>query len=223
MNRNSYYPLYLDLDGRSVVVIGAGQVAWRKIAALLDYGARVRVIAPEAVPAIERMAREGALTWECRTYRPGDCSDAVLVFGATGIPEVDRAVFDEARDNRQPINVVDVPPLCSFIVPSIVRRGPLQIAISTSGAAPTVAKQIRRELSERYDDSWGDAVELLGAVRPLIRQRVVGDEARRRPLFEALAHAGLRERLVAGEHLTAEQVYDEVVLPLLHDEAGDSL
>jgi precorrin-2 dehydrogenase/sirohydrochlorin ferrochelatase len=220
---NPCYPLYLDLDDRSVVVIGAGVVAERKIVGVLRYGARVRVIAPQAVPAIEEMAGKGALVWERRPYRPGDLVDATLVFSATGVSEVDRAVFDEAQDNNQPINVVDVPTLCSFIVPSIVRRGLLQIAISTSGAAPTVAKQIRHELSERYDDSWGDVVELLGAVRPLIRQRVLGDEARRKPLFEALAHAELRERLVAGERLTPEQVYDEIVTPLLRDKGDDSL
>lgn len=214
------YPVFIDLVDKPVVVIGAGAVAARKVTTLLEYGARIRVVAPEAQGELVTFAKEGLIAWEQRTFIPGDLAGAFLVICAVGDADVNNLVYAEASGNNQLINVVDVPSLCNFIVPSIVKRGPLQIAISTSGAAPTVAKQLRRELEETYPEDWAGYVSLLGEVRSLVIENVPGEEACRKPLFEALAKAGLLERLRAGEKLHAPDVYREIVAPLLQDGAA---
>lgn len=216
----SRYPVFLDLTDKRSVVIGAGVVAERKIGTLLEYGAAVHVIAPQATECIEQWAADGSLTFERRAYAAGDCVDAFLVICAVGVREVDQQVYAEACAHETLVNVVDVPHLCNFIVPSIVKRGPLQIAISTSGAAPTVAKQIRRDLEQRYPQDWADYLILLGELRTLVIARVDGGEERRKPLFEAVSEAGILERMRAGEQLDAERIYSEIIIPLLDGGEG---
>ncbi len=204
----SYYPVFLDLTGRLAVVVGGGEVAERKARTLADYGADVVVIAPEATQTIRSMQIEGLVTIESREYVRGDLSGAAICVCATDSEEVNRAVWEEARGSGCLVNVVDVPELCDFIVPSIVRRGPLQIAISTGGAAPAVSKRLRRRLREDYGAEWGEYVSLLGEVRGLAFERIA-DEAERKSLFERIADSDVLDRLRAGEVLSAESVYQE--------------
>lgn len=211
--------LFVDLQDKPVVVVGAGTVAARKVRSMLEHGARVRVIAPQAVDAIRALADCGLVTWTRRCYEQGDLQGALLAIVATGDRDVDGAVYDEALGARVLVNVVDVPDLCTFIVPSVMRRGQLQVAVSTNGAAPSVAREIRRDLESLFPDWWGDYIDLLGEVRGLVKARVPGDSSLRAPLFEALGSARLGERLAAGEKLAAEAVYDEVIAPLLEDGA----
>ena len=216
------YPLFLDLRDKEVVVIGAGKVAERKIATLLEYGANIMVIAPTATETIESWNESGEILWVKRSYNPGDLTGAFLVVCAVGVPSVNENVFNEATANNALINVVDVPRMCNFIVPSVVRRGPLQIAISTSGAAPTVAKQIRCELEERYPEVWTDYMILLGQMRSFVIANVPGNEKRRKPIFEAICNSDIFERICRGESLNAEDMYRETVIPLLASEVkGD--
>ncbi|NTU89797.1 MAG: bifunctional precorrin-2 dehydrogenase/sirohydrochlorin ferrochelatase [Actinobacteria bacterium] len=217
------YPLFLDLMDREVVVVGAGKVAERKIATLLEYGANIMVIAPVATKAIEDWDKSGEILWVKRPYQENDLAGACMVICAVGIPSVNEDVFNEATANNTLINVVDVPRMCNFIVPSVVRRGPLQIAISTSGAAPTVAKQIRHDLEERYPDVWTDYMLLLGQIRSLVMANVPGSDMQRKPLFEAISNSDILERLRAGESLNARDMYNDIVIPLLASEAkGDT-
>lgn len=204
-----YYPVFLDLTGRLAVVVGGGAVAERKIATLLEYGPRVRVISPEVTPAVEEMAESGAIELERRGYVRGDLEGAFIVVCATSSEEVNRAVHAEAEERGSIVNVVDVPDLCSFIVPSIVRRGTLSVAISTGGAAPTVAKKLRKHVQEHLGPEWEAYVRLLGEVRVLVMERVPGGEEDRKPIFEALAASDLLERIRAGELPTAEELYAE--------------
>lgn len=206
-----YYPVYLDLHRRLAVLIGGGGVAERKAKTLIRYGADVVVIAPETTETINEMEAEGELTIERRGYVRGDLGGAFLAICATDSEEINRAVFAEAQERGCLVNVVDVPSLCSFIVPSIVSRGPLQFAISTGGAAPTVAKRIRRKLTEEYGPEWADYITLLGEVRALVMARVPGGEPVRKPIFERIADSDLLERLRAGEKPSAEDVYTEFV------------
>ena len=136
----AYYPVFLDLRNRPVVVVGGGRVAARKVAGLVEAGARVRVIAPRVIPPVraEAVVR--------RRYRKGDLRGAVLAFAATDDRTVNRAVALEARHRRIPVNVADSLEECTFLVPARVTRGPVQIAISTSGANPRLAKELRKKL-----------------------------------------------------------------------------
>lgn len=204
-----YYPVYLDLGGRLAVVVGGGAVATRKVRTLVDYGARVLVVAPEPVAEIEQLAAEDVIALERRGYVRGDLDDAFLVVCATDSEEVNRAVYVEAEQRGCLVNVVDVPELCNFIVPSIVRRGQLQLAISTGGAAPAVAKRLRRHVEEHVGEEWGPYIELLGKVRTLVIERIPGDEAVRKPIFEAIGASDLLDRIRAGERPSAEDVYAE--------------
>jgi precorrin-2 dehydrogenase/sirohydrochlorin ferrochelatase len=205
----AYYPVYLDLDGRLCVIVGGGSVAVRKARTLSGYGADVVVIAPEVSEELLELEADGLATIEQRGYVRGDLQNAFLAVCATDSEEVNRAVHAEAEERGCLVNVVDVPELCNFIVPSIVRRGGLQIAISTGGAAPTVAKRLRKRFQEEFGGEWADYVRLLGEVRLLVMERVPGGEAARRPVFERIADSDLLERLRAGEHPSAQDVFDE--------------
>lgn len=206
-----YYPVYLDLGDKLAVVVGGGAVAVRKVRTLAEYGARVTVISPEVDGGIEELASNGAVRIERRGYVRGDLEDALIVVCATDSEEVNRAVFAEAEQRGCLVNVVDVPELCNFIVPSIVRRGQLQLAISTGGAAPVVAKRMRRQLEEQIGEEWGPYIELLGEVRTLVMQRIPGGEAVRKPIFEAIGASDLLDRVRAGERPSAEDIYAEFV------------
>ena len=203
------YPLFIDIRAKRVVVIGGGEVAHRKIETLLHYGADIYVIALQANERVRELAQKGAITLEERAYTPGDLKGAALVICACGDAASEEEICAEAKQECCPINVVDVPERCGFIVPSIIQRGPLQIAISTSGAAPTEAKKIRKQLEAEFDESWAPYLDLMGEVRLLIKERIAGGEPDRRPYYEAASAAGWRERLAAGEVLDAEAAYAE--------------
>lgn len=209
------YPAFITLENQPVVVIGAGPVAARKVDSLLSYGAQVTVVAPQATDRVTQLASEGKVSWLARDYQPGDLEGARLAVCACGVPRVDALVHAEAHECNCLVNVVDVPDLCDFIVPAIVDRGPLQIAISTSGAAPTVARRIKREIADAYGSHWERYLLLLGELRGLVMARVPGGEDARRPLFEACAASDLETRVAAGEGITAEDAYERYIAPLV--------
>ncbi|WP_283171194.1 precorrin-2 dehydrogenase/sirohydrochlorin ferrochelatase family protein [Curtanaerobium respiraculi] len=205
------YPIFVDLNQRRVVVIGGGSVAERKIATLLEFGADVRVVSPEVTDPIARLAAEGGIELRKRVYEPGDLEGAFLAICTCGKPEEDARVHDEARRRNCLLNVADVPSECDFILPSFMSRGRLQIAVSTNGSACTEAKNIRRHLEEEYDESWEAYLDLLYEMRQLVKQRIEGQEEHRKPIFEAATRVGFRQRLAAGEDITAEDAYAEAV------------
>ncbi len=206
-----YYPVFLDLSGRLAVIVGGGCVAERKVVTLLEYGPRMRVVSPEVTPEIEALVASGAIELERRGYVRGDLEGAFIVVSATSSEEVNRAVHAEAEERGCLVNVVDVPELCSFIVPSIVRRGTLSVAISTGGAAPTVAKRLRKHVQEHLGEEWEPYMALLGEVRVLVMERVPGGEPVRKPIFECIANSDLLDRIRAGARPSAEDVYAEFV------------
>ncbi len=161
----AYYPVFLNLEGKFCVVIGGGRVAERKIKSLLECGAKVKVISPDITPGIEKLHEEAKILLEKRPYQRGDLEGAWLVIAATSDPEVQKEVFEEAEFRKIFCNVVDVPEKCSFIVPSVVRRGELCLAISTSGASPALARRIRERLEREFDSSWEAHVKLMKHIR----------------------------------------------------------
>ncbi len=182
-----YFAAFLDLRGRRCLVVGGGAVGERKVQGLLRSGADVTVVSPRLTPDLAALARVGLITHRPRPFRRADVRGARLVIAATGAPSVDAAVAAEARRRRALVNVVDRPAECDVILPSVLRRGPLQIAVSTGGRSPALAREIRRRLERVIGPEYAALVERVGAAR---------DRAR------ALA-ADPRARLAAGERVVA--------------------
>src|SRR3954465_15074130 len=160
-----FYMAAIKLKGRRCVVVGGGDVGLEKVEGLLLCGADVEVIAPEAVSELARYAAEGSITWERREFHDGDLDDAFMVIAATDDSDVNIAVFEDAERRAMLVNVVDVPPLCNFILPAIVRSGPLAIAISTAGASPALAKRMKREIEGQFGEPNARLAVLLNEVR----------------------------------------------------------
>lgn len=181
------FPAFIKLAGRRCIIIGAGSVAASKITTLLDCGAQVTVVAPNAIDAVEQLARTRKIRWLPRKFAANDLARAFLVIAATSDPAVNRAIFLEAEVRGILCNSVDDPPNCDFYFPAIVRRGPLQIAISTSGESPALAQRIRHEIEENLADSASKWVEKLGETRREILASVPPSDDRKK-LLHRLAH-----------------------------------
>jgi len=157
--------MFLKLSGRLCLVVGAGRVAEPKIESLVRCGARVRVVAPSATAAIRQSTQAGEIEWLERTFEPGDLDGAFLVVAATSSPGLHELIFRQAQQAGVLCNAVDQPNLCDFYYPAVVRRGPLQIAISTSGNSPSLARRIREELERQFGASYGPWIREIGKVR----------------------------------------------------------
>ena len=168
----NYFPAFLDLRGRLAVVVGGGEVAFRKVEALLASGARVRVIAPQLHRGIELLEGRGQVEVNRREYHHGDLAGAMLAVAASSDPEVNREVWQEASESNLLVNVVDVPELCNFIVPSVIKRDELTLAISTGGLSPALAKRMRQKLEEVLVPEYGPFLRLLGTLRGRVRQEL---------------------------------------------------
>jgi siroheme synthase-like protein len=160
-----FYIACLRLSGRRCVVVGGGEVGLEKVEGLLACDGEVTLVAPEAIPELEELAAEGSIGWDRREYRRGDLEGTFIVIAATGDTEVNIRVFEDAEERAMLVNVVDVPPLCNFILPAIIRTGPLAIAISTAGASPALAKRIRDEIADEYGEPYARLAVLLNEVR----------------------------------------------------------
>ncbi len=160
-----FYITCLKLTGRRCLVVGSGDIGLEKVEGLLACDGEVTVVAPEAIEPIQELAREGSITWERREYEPADLEGAFMVIAATGDTEVNIGIYEDAERRAMLVNVVDVPPLCNFILPAIVRSGPLAIAISTAGASPALAKRIKSEIADEYGEPYARLAELLNEVR----------------------------------------------------------
>jgi precorrin-2 dehydrogenase / sirohydrochlorin ferrochelatase len=161
-----FYIACLKLTGRRCLVVGGGEIGLEKVEGLLACDGEVTLIAPEAEPALREYAEEGSIRWEQRPYGgPGDLEGVFMAIAATNDTDVNIAVYDDAERRAMLVNVVDVPPLCNFILPAIVRTGPLAIAISTAGASPALAKRIKREVEGQFGEPYARLAVLLNEVR----------------------------------------------------------
>lgn len=198
------FPLFLDLADRTVVVVGGGSVARRKVTALLEAGAKVTVGAPALDPGLAELARQGAIQHIAGTFDPNWLNGAWLAFAATDLPAVNRAVAVAGEARRIWVNVVDDAVLSSVQVPSRVERGPLQIAISSGGGAPMLARHVREQLETQFDESLGALADLLTRLRGRIRERLADLPARRR-FFERLLAGEVPTLLRRGDTQAAER------------------
>ena len=160
------YLACLRLTGRNCVVIGGGEIGLGKVEGLLACDARVTLISPDAVAELRALAKEGSIDWQAREYAgPADLEGAFLVIAATNHTELNVRVYEDAERRAMLVNVVDVPPLCNFILPAIVRTGPLAIAISTAGTSPALAKRMAREVSAQFGEPYARLALMLNEVR----------------------------------------------------------
>ena len=193
-----YYPAILDLAGRTALVVGAGKVGEGKIRGLLDAGARVRVVSLDATEEVRRWAKDGAIELHLRAYEATDLDGCFLVVAATERNETNVRVFEDAEARQMLCNVVDVTHLCNFILPSIMRRGDLAIAVSTGGASPALARQIRLSMEECYGDEYAMAMQLLGSLREELKERYPEPE-HRKIVFERMVYSELMDLIRVGD------------------------
>jgi precorrin-2 dehydrogenase/sirohydrochlorin ferrochelatase len=198
----SFYPILLNVQEKSVVIIGGGEVAMRKVNDLLEAGAVVRVISPEIHPEIESLAarHEGRIDVVRRRYLPGDLAGSRLAFSATNSPETNRAVFHEAEERGIFLNAVDDPPHCSFIVPSTFRRGSLIVAVSTGGASPAMAAKLRRRIEESLPGDVEEVLDSLARARDMLKEHA--DFAN----LPSSRRGALLKRIVANDDLVCRLV-----------------
>jgi precorrin-2 dehydrogenase / sirohydrochlorin ferrochelatase len=176
------FPIFLKLDGRRALVVGAGTVAEGKIRGLLEAGASIEVVAPEAVFQVQKWAGEGVVEWKSRAFQTSDLDQVSLVIAATSSPELNAQVFKEAKARKVLCNAVDDPENCDFYYPAVVRRGDLQIAISTNGRSPALAQRLRQELEEQFGPEYEQWVEELGKAREQLTAKKIAVEPRRKLL-----------------------------------------
>ena len=166
MLETQFYIACLKLKGRRCVVIGGGAMGLEKSEGLLACGGDVTVISPDAGPELEALAAEGSITWEQRDYvGPEDLEAVFMVIACTDSTETNIQIYEDAEKRAMLVNIVDVPPLCNFILPAVVRTGPLAIAISTAGASPALAKRMKREISALFGEEYAQLAIMLNETR----------------------------------------------------------
>jgi siroheme synthase-like protein len=188
------YPLFLDLENRGALVVGGGSVAVRKVESLMRSGARVTVVAPECADEIEQWGRDGAIELRRKHYDRGDLNGAVLVIAATSDAPTNARVASDCREERILVNVVDLTAMCDFIVPAVVESGSIQVAVSTGGQSPALARKLKHDLQRLVGPEYGEANDILGNLRDAAKSALPTD-ADRKQFFDRLIAAGLVELL----------------------------
>lgn len=203
-NASPYFPLMLDIANRKVLVVGGGAVAERKVQLLLDTGCRITVLAPDLTAGLVELAAHGRLVHLRQEYSAECLEGSVLVFAAANERGVNAAVAADCRQRGMPVNVADQPGDCSFIVPAVVRRGKLVIAVSTSGASPAWARRIRQRLEQEFGEEYALLLEKVGEARGGLMRQIL-DAQRRRELLSALAADTLLEVARTGNARALEE------------------
>lgn len=217
----NYYPICLKIEGRPCLVVGGGKVASRKVEGLLAAGARVTVISPELSDGLARLRDEGAIVWQPRGYQVGDGEGYFLLMAATDDPAVQDLVQADAERLQSLVNVADVPEKCNFILPAVVKRGALSIAISTSGKSPALAKKLRRELTAWLGQEYALLTEVMGLLRPYVLVRGLAqaaNEAIFMDLLEGGALDAIRKADWPGLKECLERGLNQALAPSLAEE-----
>jgi precorrin-2 dehydrogenase / sirohydrochlorin ferrochelatase len=200
------FPMFMKLEGRSCLVVGAGTVGEPKIGCLVAAGASVRVIALQATAAVAEWAEAGAITWEARAFNSSDLDGTFLVIAATNSSDLNAAIFHEARQRNILCNAVDDPGHCDFYYPAVVRRGDLQLAVSTNGQSPALAQRIRRELEIQFGPEYGEWLEELGRARQQLFASKIDPEQRRRLLHELASREAFKKAEAAEFNIDASSL-----------------
>ena len=180
----SYYPILVDLKGKRVIVVGGGTVAQRKVETLLGYDAVVYLMSQEFTPTLQRYVEEGKIKFLGKEFREDVLDGVFLVIAATDNPAVNRKVSESAKEKGLLVNAVDQPSDCNFIVPAVVKRGDLLVAVSTSGKSPALARKIRKDLDTQFGNEYEEFLCLMGRVRKEILSRGLSQEEKSRIFYE---------------------------------------
>ena len=206
------YLINLDIRDRPALVVGAGDVAARKIAALVRAGARVTVVAVHVGEAVAALARDGRLRLEQRAFAPGDARGAMVVIGATNHDAVNRQVADDARACGALVNIVDRPELCTFTVPAVVHRGDLTLAASTQGRCPSLARAVRERLERQYGPEWADVVAQAAELRQRL-MRAGWSPTRIQAAMSRLFESSFVEAVASGDEARAASLLAAATTP----------
>ena len=196
MSVSALFPVFLKLEGRNCLVVGGGTIGESKVKSLLVTGARISLVAPKITRALEQQAKQAAIVWHPREFEVSDLLGVFVVIAATSNDEVNDLIFREADRRGILCNAVDQPPRCHFYFPAIVRRGALQIAISTAGLSPSLARRLRQELEEQFGPEYEGWLAWLGRLRAALMSKGLSFEARKR-LLDRLASRELFDRIQA--------------------------
>jgi precorrin-2 dehydrogenase/sirohydrochlorin ferrochelatase len=188
----AYYPILVDLKGKKVVVVGGGSVARRKVETLLDHGAEVHIVSKALAPELNDHVARNRIVHRGKEFREGHLEGAFMVIAATDDHLLNHRISEKAMERGVLINAVDQPDDCTFIVPSILRRGDLLIAVSTSGKSPAMAKKVRETLERLFGDEYGAFLMLMGSLRKMVLEGGLPQGENRR-LFQALVNSDLLE------------------------------
>jgi siroheme synthase-like protein len=204
MKRFPYYPIYLDIEDRNALIIGGGNVCARKAETMMKYGARVTVVSPEFTDEIEQWAKDGKLQLRRKRYDAADLDGANIVIASTDEQTVNETIAADCRARRIPVNVVDVTPLCEFIVPAIVDKGSVHIAISTEGKSPALARTLKEELQQSIGPEYAEVNDVLGSLREGAKSVLPTDVDRKR-FFDGILARGILAMLREGKRREAYQ------------------
>jgi len=196
---NTYLPIGLSLTGRSCLVVGGGNVGLRKVETLLDYDCKVTVVAPDPVKKLEYFQESKRITLEKREYEPPEAGNYDLVISAADSKEVNKKVFEDCGKAGIPVNVVDNPPLCTFIFPGTVKRGSLSIAVSTDGTSPFLAGHLRVILEEIFPDRWKRIADHAAVFRVMVRRRFPKSPEEQGKCYERFIMADWKEIFKKGD------------------------
>ena len=200
--RFPWYPIFIDVEDHDVVIIGGGEVCARKAETMMRYGARVTVVSPAFTPEIETWANEGKLALRRKRYEPGDLDGASIVIASTDDTAVNEQVAADCRRRRIPVNVVDVTPLCEFIVPAIVEKGSVTLAVSTGGKSPALARTLKEDLQRMVGPEYAEVNDVLGTLRESAK-RVLPTDVDRKRFFDGIIALGVVEMVRSGKRRQA--------------------
>ena len=204
MKRFPWYPIFIDVEDRDVVIVGGGEVCTRKAETMMRYGARVTIVSPSFTGEIEAWAGEGRLALRRKRYESGDLDGASLVIASTDDTSINELVASDARARKVPVNVVDVTPLCEFIVPAIIEKGSVTIAVSTGGKSPALARTLKEDLQRSIGSEYAEVNDLLGTLREDAKKVLPTDVDRKR-FFDSLIAAGILDMIRDGRRAEAYQ------------------
>lgn len=205
-----YYPAMLDIRERPVMVVGGDHVAAEKAAALVASGARVNVLSLEFCPALLALEEQGRVTLVRKSYEPGDLAGAFIVVAVPADEQQIEAIWRETQERGQPVNIVDVPRYCSFILPSVLRRGQLTVAVSTEGASPALAKRIRQQLEAAFPQAYGMYIDLAALARTYLRRQGIS-YATRDAFFQDFMNSPILALLGEGALTRALEITTELL------------
>jgi uroporphyrin-III C-methyltransferase/precorrin-2 dehydrogenase/sirohydrochlorin ferrochelatase len=199
-----YFPVFFDINNKRCLVVGGGDVAARKVALMFRAGAQVTVVSPDLCESLKNRLANKEIIYEARNFESSDLEACALIVAATDDHVVNKQVSDLAHSKCIPVNVVDQPDLCSFIVPSIIDRSPVQVAVSTGGASPVLARLLRARLETMIPSSYGRLAELMSEFRDKVKEKIT-TEGKRRRFWEDVAQGPIAEMIFAGKEDSARE------------------